>query len=150
MSVPRLAVVGLFLIVHCCVPGCGGGKGGRASLYGTVKFDGKPVENGSIAFIPAEGVVGPSTGASIENGKYQTPAEQGPVVGKHRVEITAMRSTGKTDVKGVAGSAATGPSAGGAVNNLEMYIPDQYNKKSNLSLVVKPGSNQENFDLKSK
>lgn len=149
MSFQGLAVRLCCLFVLCCLPGCGGNYGGRTSISGTVKFDGKPVEKGSIAFIPAEGVKGPSTGGLIQDGKYNIAADQGPMVGKHRVEIIATRATAAVEVK-AASAATAGPSAGGKVAGVESYIPEQFNKKSTLSYVVKAGQNVENFDLKSK
>ena len=153
MLLVRLAAVGCCLTVLCSVPGCGGGAAGRSAVQGTVKFDGQPVSQGVIAFIPTGATRGPSTGAEIKAGKYQILADQGPATGPHRVEITATRAGEATEVKGLGqggGPSGGGPSGGGSAAKIEMYIPEQYNKQSTLEFVVKAGSNEANFDLKSK
>lgn len=158
MLLVRLAAVGCCLTVLCSVPGCGGSAAGRSAVQGTVKFDGQPVSQGVIAFIPTGATRGPSTGAEIKAGKYQILADQGPVLGPHRVEITATRAGGATEVKGLGqgggpsggGPSGGGPSGGGSAAKIEMYIPEQYNKQSKLEFVIKAGRNEANFDLKSK
>ncbi|MES2791274.1 MAG: hypothetical protein V4719_16785 [Planctomycetota bacterium] len=149
MFLKRMAAAACCLIVVCSLSGCGGGVKGRSGVQGTVKFDGQPIPEGVIAFIPIGTTVGPSSGATIKNGKYSIAAEQGPVLGTHRVEITASRTSGTKQVKGL-GEGTGGPSGGGSVTVLEMYIPAQYNKKSKLEFVVKAGSSDANFDLTSK
>ncbi len=106
------------------------------------------MEQGSIAFIPDGQTVGPTAGAVIKNGRYQTVGGTGPVLGTHRVEIIAHRSGKTVDVAGI-GGAATGPSAAGTVQETEMYIPEQYNKKSTLKITIKSGGNAQDFPLKS-
>jgi len=137
------------LFALCCGLGCGGTTGPeRASVSGSVTFDGVPVEKGSIAFIPDGATVGPTAGALIEKGRYQTASGMGPVLGSHRVEITAHRAGNKVDVAGIGGSGA-GPSAAGSVQQTEMYIPAQYNTKSTLTVTIKSGNNPNDFSLKS-
>src|SRR5262245_25920513 len=76
--------------------GCGGSDGPqRAAVEGTVNFDGEPVLEGTITFIPAEGTEGPTAGGAIDNGQFKISAELGPVVGKQSVAITGQRKTGK-------------------------------------------------------
>jgi hypothetical protein len=77
------------------VSGCGGGSADRGAVGGMVKLDGKPVEKGSILFTPIQGAHGTVAGGEIENGRYQLSATNGPVLGWNRVEIRAMRKTGK-------------------------------------------------------
>lgn len=115
----------------------------RASISGKVTFDGKPVEEGSIVFIPTEGTTGPSSGGQIKQGVYTVGAELGPVVGTNRVEITAFHLTGR---KLPAGS----PSPPGTmVDEILPYIPPQYNRDSTLKIEIKPGDNAgTDFDLK--
>jgi len=132
-------------LVQCV--GCGGSSGPeRASVSGQVTFDGKPIEKGSIAFIPDGTTVGPTAGAIIENGRYKTQSGGGPVLGSHRVEIVAHRPGKQVEVAGIGGAGA-GPSAAGAVQQTEMYIPDQYNTKSTLTVTIKSGGNAQDFKL---
>lgn len=141
-----LKFLGLAMLI---IAGCGGSSGPeRVSVSGEVSFDGTPIESGSIAFIPDGSTVGPSAGGEIKQGRYSVARESGPVLGAHRVEVTAHRAGKQIDVAG-AGGASAGPSGGGTVHESEMYIPEQFNKKSKLTVNITSGSNVHNFTLKS-
>lgn len=130
--------------------GCGGGPDGpeRVGVTGTVTFDGSPIEQGSIVFIPADGHSGPSAGGIINGGQYQIESDNGPVPGPHRVEIRATRVSGTTTVKGVDGTNG-GLSGGGTFETIEMYIPEKYNAKSTLQEEVRDDESPLNFELSS-
>jgi len=66
----------------------------RAAVHGTVNWNGSPLESGTISFIPEEGTVGPKTSVAIQRGEFLLPIENGPVVGRNRVEIISFESTG--------------------------------------------------------
>ena len=139
-----------WLILGVFVAGCGGVSGPeRAAVSGKVTFDGEPVHQGSIAFIPTGNTTGPTAGAVIEKGEFRTPSGTGPVLGSHRVEITAHKTGQRKEIPGAVGAAA-GPSGASVVAETEMYIPEQYNKASILTIDIKSGRNPRNFDLKSK
>jgi hypothetical protein len=92
-AVPRarwLALLGLFLVC-----GCSPQPGRRVAVAGTVLVDGQPLPEGSISFFPVAGIAGPTGGGVILNGKYEIPAEQGPVIGRQRVEIRGFRNSGR-------------------------------------------------------
>jgi hypothetical protein len=135
----RLIELSLFV----CVIGCGGGSS-TLPVEGVVDFDGKPIAEGQINFIPAPGTAGPTAGSVISAGSYSVPAEVGLKAGKYRVEISALRpTTQKTQTF----NAVTG--AMDASTGYESYIPPQYNAKSELSADVKAeGSNKFDFHLK--
>lgn len=139
--------IGAALVSVLFLAGCGAGSGPeRAEVRGKVTFKGQPVEDGTIAFIPTGETTGPSAGGKIENGEYVIPAESGPVVGTHRVEIRAMRKTGKQTAGGIPGE-SSGPSGDPTpVAQMEQFIPPEYNAKSKLTTEVKPGLN-ENVDF---
>ncbi len=140
-----MLVTGLGLLA-----GCAGESGPeRALVRGTVTLDGVPVETGTIVFLPEEGVQGPSAGGEIHGGAFELSRDVGPVPGAHRVEIRATRNEGTTQVTGVPG-AESGPSAGGTVDKLVMYIPEKYNTKSTLKEDVKSGENEFSFALVTK
>lgn len=71
----------------------------RLHVKGTFKVNGAPLKSGRISFLPTAGTSGPATGTVIENGPFELPLAQGPVQGKHRIEIVAVRLTGKKNVK---------------------------------------------------
>ncbi|MEQ1827148.1 MAG: hypothetical protein ABL921_14430 [Pirellula sp.] len=70
---------------------------GRQAASGKVTFDGQPIDKGSIMFLPIGGE-SIKTGGPIIDGKFDIPAEKGPVSGKHRVLCFWEKDTGKTYV----------------------------------------------------
>lgn len=71
--------------------GCGKGGG---IVSGEVTIDGKPVDSGSIVFIPEDGQ-GPSRGGKIADGKFLLQGGEPIPPGKKTVKITASMKTGK-------------------------------------------------------
>src|SRR6516225_4208451 len=71
--------------------GCG--YDANASVRGQVTLDGKPVEWGSISFVPTNGTKGPLTGSVITNGQYHVPAASCTAVGRYKVEIRWAKKT---------------------------------------------------------
>jgi hypothetical protein len=78
----------------------------------------------------------------IRNGKYHLRGNEAPVVGKHRVLIQATRSTGR---QVEAGEGADDPNT--MVDEVEMFIPAKYNRSSELTVDIQPGSNEFPFAL---
>jgi hypothetical protein len=58
-------------------------------ITGRVTVAGQPLEAGRILFIPMAPTDGPATSAGIINGSYSLSHHEGPIVGKHRVEVEA-------------------------------------------------------------
>lgn len=125
--------------------GCAPGTGGRVEVSGQVTFDGQPIENGSIALVPLDLAQGKSVGGTISGGTYLIPAAQGPLPGKYRVEIKALRKTGRkitTDMH---------PGGDNLVDQVEQFIPPRYNTRSTLTVEVKDRpKNELQFPLKTK
>ncbi len=122
--------------------GCQDAGPERAAVTGLVEFDGKPLETGSIAFIPNGSEGGPTSGSTIENGKYSIPQENGAVVGSHRVEIRWPKKTGKQIPVVPPATSATG-----VVDEVEEGLPEKYNTKSTLVETVESGPNSIDFHL---
>lgn len=126
-----LGVLLILPLYFVCICGCGGVK--AVDITGTVSFDGKPIPEGDIVFVPADGKQSPDAG-KIVDGKFAMKAK----VGKNNIRIQAMRGGGKVDK-------LMGTSPG------ENYIPDKYNIQTTLSEdVTVNGPNAFVFDLKSK
>src|SRR5438874_241891 len=89
----RTAYLGSALGLLCFL-GCADSGPPTAEVSGTVRLDGRPIEEGSIQFIPVEGTRGPSAGAPIEDGKYHIPRKKGVTVGTNRVELRAFKNAG--------------------------------------------------------
>lgn len=123
----------------------GGRVGGprRASVQGIVTFDGAPLENGVLVLLPADGTKGPTAGSAVSKGAFSIAAASGPVVGRYRVEIKALRKTGR-QVKAVI------PVGGRKEKEeSEQFIPAKYNTASELEVEIKPGRNAITLELES-
>ncbi len=117
------------LSVFASVLGCGGGPE-TCTVTGAVTFNGQPVPEGSILFVPEDGKGVPDPG-TIRDGRYTARVKPGP----KRVEIRATRETGKVD-----------PIMGAAPR--ESYIPACYNTETILQAeVTKGGENAFDYPL---
>lgn len=79
--------------------GCGGGGGELPTVpaAGTVTYQGKPVDKGTVYFLPEKGR--PATG-QIEAGKFTLSTYKdgdGAVVGKHRVGVSVTEEVKTKD-----------------------------------------------------
>jgi hypothetical protein len=134
----RPALLGLAGVMALLVTACGDG---RVRVSGTVLFEGKPVEQGVISLEPVDGV-GPTTGGSITDGKYDLTGDARSTVGDKIVRIYASRATGR---KIPAGTPAP---PGTMVDEMIQCIPKEYNDQSTLKVQITPGrDNTHNFEL---
>jgi hypothetical protein len=132
--------VAIVIFTILALSGCGGDSG-LAIVSGTVFYQGEPVEQGMIRFIPILGTKGPTSGAVIENGTYEARARGGVPLGTHRVEIQAMRLMGETRPKELQGLDSI-------PEPMEQYLPEKYNTEAELTLTVESsGPITRNFDL---
>lgn len=127
----------LFLAV--LTSGCGQNTGGRLGVSGTVRFQGAPLQSGTIEFASADAKQ--LTGSTITDGKYSVPAAQGLPPGKYTVRISATQDEG---------AAPTGPPGPESMTQqAKSLIPPQYNVDSTLTAeVTQGGNNVFDFDLK--
>ena len=112
----------------------------RAAVGGEIKVDGQPLVNGSINFYPVEGNDGPSAGGVIKEGRYDLPTDQGPLVGKNRVEIRGVKKTGRQVPNHMA--------PGTMRDELVEALGKEANEKSTLVREVASGTNNFDFELK--
>ncbi len=125
--------VSALLLVGCTPPD------GRVAVQGTVQFNGKPLDSGTIQFHPLD-TAGPSSfaGGEVTDGKFTVPAAQGLYPGKYKVMISSPDAVMKDP--GVPGE--SGPPA-------KDRIPKKYNAESKEVVEVKAtGDNRFEFDLK--
>jgi len=120
----------------CAMLGCGGTR--QVAVEGDVSFDGQPIEEGSISFIPEAGTASRKASAAIIKGNYRVLAENGPSPGKFKVEISWMKKTGKKL-----------PSAdpGMTADETKEVIPAKYNTASTLVRDIGAGDNRLDFKL---
>ncbi|WP_437191659.1 carboxypeptidase-like regulatory domain-containing protein [Planctomicrobium sp. SH527] len=135
------------LVILLCA-GCSRAPEGveRKVVTGTVIFDGKPLEYGTISFFPATpGGKETATSATVTNGSYRLPTENGLAPGSYKVSITAPKNRPAdlpSDPDAAMKAAATAAPA------IEL-IPAQYNTKTNLTCTVEQsGETKADFELK--
>lgn len=128
------AVCWALLAVSWC--GCGRGGPERVVVSGTVTYQGRPLETGTIRFRPIGGTRAPASGAEIIDGQYEVAARGGVPVGTYRVQIVAHRVDPR--YAGAAEPATSGSVDGGPPR--QQYLPEKYNTRSELTLTIEPGS----------
>src|SRR6188508_2469400 len=91
-------LVGIALAASLTISaGCGRGGQGLAKVKGTIKYNGKPVPNGTVNFMPDDGNKPSASGEIQPDGTYTLMTAQGSsnhegaVIGKHKVIIVAMQ-----------------------------------------------------------
>ena len=127
------------LLAAVLIAGCGSSGPQRHKISGQVTFAGEPVAEGAIAFMPIDDAKGPKAGGNIQQGHYDVQREGGPVAGRHRVEITALRKTGRQY-----------PNLGGEmIDEKENVLPPKYcGPTSELVVeITAGGKNVFDFDL---
>ncbi len=123
--------------------GCGGRGADRGAVGGAVTLDGKPLLEGSILFTPLAGAHGAVAGGKIEGGRYHLPAGIGPAIGRNRVEIRALRKTGKMVPKAFG-------QPGEMVPEKVEAVPPRFNHQSKLIVEIKPGNNTADIAVSSR
>jgi hypothetical protein len=106
-----------------------------AGVTGTVTFDGKPLANATVIFLPTDGSRS-SVGVTDTQGQYKlrfSASTPGAVVGEHKVEIR---------------TATNDPDPSEKIKPVEI-IPARYNNSTELRQTLKKGTHVINFDLNS-
>jgi hypothetical protein len=132
----------LLAAVTGAMTGCGEANAlGRRAIHGKVSYQGEPVDYGSIQFSPDDTQHGVSSGAMIEDGKYQIELSQGLPPGLYHVMISSPDRNKHEKVEGPPGDERSL-----AVER----IPKKYNLQSTLQIEVQKGrgSHEANFELK--
>jgi hypothetical protein len=129
----RTACAGLVLALAAA--GCSGG--GPATVSGTVKVDGRPLKQGLIRFVPADGKT-PTADATITDGQYTATVPPGD----KRVEISSPKVVGRMKMYDTPDSPT--------VDRVEELLPKLYNTAGGLKCTVTGGSQTKDFDLRVK
>ena len=118
------------LLTLICLAGCGGAGDAveRVVVSGMVTKAGGLVKKGRITLYPVKGTEGPTSGGEIQEGKFRIDAKGGVPVGTHRVEIHQFEI--KQQIPG------RPPALDIEVN----LLPEQFNKKSTVELIVESGN----------
>jgi major membrane immunogen (membrane-anchored lipoprotein) len=136
MRLHQTIVGGLFLLLSVLLIGCGKGDD-TVEVSGTVNYEGKPLEKGSIQFSPVDGKTATS-GGDIIDGKYSFKS----YLGNMKVSISAPKVVGKKKVYETPDSPV--------MDVTDELLPKKFNEATELQYEVKPGPNQKDWDLQSK
>lgn len=131
---------------HCLTPsvvvlvfalGCGSQDPNRGEVSGIVTVNGQPAATGAVAFSPVDGQ-SPTSGGKIVDGKYTVKAS----TGTSRVAIRVPKIVGQRKLYNTPDSPVQ--------PLMEETLPAEYNDRTTLTLEVKPGENEHNFELTTK
>jgi hypothetical protein len=117
--------------------GCGSQDPNRGEVTGIITVNGQPVATGAVAFSPVDGQ-SPTSGGKIVDGKYTIQAS----AGTSRVAIRVPQIVGEKKLYNTPDSPVRPV--------MKETLPPEYNDRTTLTLEVKPGDNEHNFDLKTK
>src|SRR5262245_25830295 len=130
----RRAVAAVVAVALTTLAGCGPIQ---VTVSGDVSYEGQPVDDGSVLFVPdGGGADATQVGASIHDGKYTIDEGRGLRPGKYKVQITWMKKTGKKF-----------QGADGVEDEKVQVLPPKYNTETTQTAEVKRGSNTINFQL---
>lgn len=107
------------------------------AVSGAVTFEGKPLDQGSIQFVPQDEAAGLLSGALITAGKYSIPQEKGLPPGKYTVRISSADQSA---------SVPSGPPGMDSSVPAKERIPVRYNSESQLAAEVTAGGDN-TFDF---
>jgi hypothetical protein len=125
--------VGVFLVL-LALTGCDSGPP-TGEVKGTVKVDGKLVEEGAIGFSPVDGKTA-TAGGMIKDGQYAVKVP----VGLMKVSISMPKVVGHKKIYPTPNSPTMPVTVEG--------LPARYNEKTELQFEVKAGLNEKDYDLK--
>ncbi len=131
----NLRMTCLLMVLSLGLVGCGPSGPKLYPVTGKITFDGEPVSEGNIAFVPTDGS-GAAQGGSFKDGVYSVKVAQGP----KRVEIYGERKSGKKETQ----------EDGRVVELKESFIPSKYNNNSELTVTIEPESATHDFELTGK
>ena len=137
MQIARAASLGVFVVAVILILGCDGVR--MADVGGTVKYEGLPIDEGTIAFYPADGK-GPSAGGPIKNGQYSAKAP----LGNMKVTVSWPKGTG------VKRKLYENDPKSAEIELKNESLPGKYTSPTTTELTfeVKSGSNNKDWDLK--
>ena len=151
MRIPNRASRFVVIVLCVAMSGCGGGSDGPplGRVKGTVTYQGQPLKNATVVFLPNQQGVRLASGVTDNNGRFELMTDvpgDGVVLGKHRVTITARAAEQPLTQE----QQTTMLLAGQSLPSGKPLIPEKYFQfeTSGLSAEIKAGSNTTDFDLK--
>jgi len=144
MTQNAFALTALTMALLAC--GCTGRGPGWVAVQGQVSYQGEPMEQAEIRFLPVAGTEAPVRAAMVREGRYKASGRGALAVGTYRVEITAYRGGSP------AGSPAIDPhfDRDSDVKPRVQFLPEKFNTKSELEPLEVPAGSRSitrDFDL---
>ncbi len=143
----KTALFAALLCALAVLPACGGGAIKTEGVTGVVTYNGEPLPNATVHFIPTDSTGSASYGKTNEKGEYKLQtllgaADAGTTPGKYKVKIDCVENyeTGETFEE----NGEEKPEI-----KVRSVIPEMYSNQdtSGLEADVAPGDNTINFDL---
>jgi hypothetical protein len=117
---------------------CGCGDSSTTTTFGRVTWNGQPVAQGQIRFVPANG---PTIMGTIQDGGYRLSGANAVPVGTSRVEIDVM-------ISGDSAPVASLINKDSAARQFKQVAPPRFNTESKLEARIVAGKdNEHNFSL---
>jgi hypothetical protein len=120
----------LVLVTPLFLLGCGTRK---PVVEGQITLDSVPIGKGAIQLIPVDGK-GQTAGTGVVDGRYRMEASPGTM----KVIVNWPQANGKMMDPGGSGQ---------MIDRYVESVPDRYNEKTELTVMVKPGVNVADFAL---
>src|SRR5262245_44713871 len=137
-SPPFLELLGLCAVV-AGLTGCTSGGPQRHAISGEGTWRGKPLDHGSIMFLPDEPSLATSGGDRIKDGRYAIAAAKGLLPGRYKVLITSADPSKAPDPDALPGPSGPLP---------KDRVRPKYNAQTELTADVKAGGpNTFNFEV---
>lgn len=124
---------GMLIAAALVSTGCSDPGPTRGGVAGAVSLGGQPVADGIIRFFPLGDGIG--SDGPITDGRYGIPAERGLSRGTYRVEISALRPTGRRIPDLDAGP-------GDMKDEVVETVPAPFNRESELRIDFDPTAGQ--------
>lgn len=143
---PYTSALMLLVIGVLCSMFAGCKNDGLSSVSGKVTWNGTPLEEGTISFMP-RGESGVSTAAQIKNGDYSARVSPGKMI----VKIYAERPLTPDEATALQNNPMSGSSmTPSGVEVKKQYIPENYNDRSSLFVEIQGNQKNLDFQLESK
>ncbi|MBN2296157.1 MAG: hypothetical protein JXM70_27245 [Pirellulales bacterium] len=126
----------MLVVIFALLPlavGCDDGMD-RVKMSGKVIYDGKPVQDGMIRFMPKPGTERPLTIEPIKNGLYNTNTSGGVPSGSYKVDIRSFNPDDPIPM-------------GPGEPERRQLLPAKYNNRTELEITLKPGQKKLEHDF---
>ena len=130
---PHWAATLLILFISIVLGGCSGSST-HGTIHGTVTLDDKPLEEGTVRFVPVDGN-SQTAAAIVSQGEFTATVP----VGLMRVEFSAPKVVGRQKMYDAPDSPV--------VDQVAELLPPHYNVQSKLEVDVQAGSQDSTFRL---